>query len=46
VASISAENTSSIRLSQQMGYEQCAHYKQVGEKFGRLVDVVEYQKIL
>jgi L-amino acid N-acyltransferase YncA len=46
VASISAENTASIKLCRQMGYEQCAHYKQVGEKFGRILDVVEYQKIL
>jgi L-amino acid N-acyltransferase YncA len=46
VACISAENTASIKLCQKMGYEKCAHYKEVGEKFGRLLDVVDYQKIL
>jgi L-amino acid N-acyltransferase YncA len=29
-----------------MGYEKCAHYKHVGEKFGRFVDVIDYEKIL
>jgi L-amino acid N-acyltransferase YncA len=46
IASISAENAASIKLCQKMGYEKCAHYKEVGEKFGRILDVVEYQKIL
>jgi phosphinothricin acetyltransferase len=46
LASISGENTASIRLFEKMGYEKCAHYKEVGEKFGRLLDVVDYQKIL
>jgi L-amino acid N-acyltransferase YncA len=46
VASISAENTASIKLLERLGYEKCAHYKKVGEKFGRLLDVVDYQKIL
>jgi L-amino acid N-acyltransferase YncA len=46
VASISGENTGSMKLFEKMGYEKCAHYKEVGEKFGRLLDVVDYQKIL
>jgi phosphinothricin acetyltransferase len=46
IASISGENTHSIKLFQDMGYEECAHYKQVGEKFGRLLDVIDYEKIL
>ncbi len=46
VTSISGENTASIKLMQNLGYEKCAHYKQVGEKFGRLLDVVDFQKIL
>jgi phosphinothricin acetyltransferase len=44
VASISGENIASIKLFQKMGYEKCAHYKKVGEKFGRLLDVVDYQR--
>ena len=46
VTSICGENVASIKLAQKMGYEQCARYRQVGEKFGRLLDVVEFQKIL
>jgi phosphinothricin acetyltransferase len=46
IASISGENNASLKLFQKMGYEKCAHYKQVGEKFGRLVDVIDYEKIL
>jgi L-amino acid N-acyltransferase YncA len=46
LASISGENTASIKLFQRMGFEKCAHYKEVGEKFGRFLDVVDYQKIL
>jgi phosphinothricin acetyltransferase len=46
LASISGENTSSIRLFERMGFEKCAHYREVGEKFGRLLDIVDYQKIL
>ena len=46
VASISGENIASMKLFQRMGYDQCAHYKQVGEKFGRLQDIVDYEKIL
>lgn len=46
VASISCENTASIKLCQRMGYEQCAHYREAGEKFGRILDVVDFQKIL
>jgi L-amino acid N-acyltransferase YncA len=43
---ITGENLSSIKLFEKCGYEKCAHYKQVGEKFNRLLDVVSYQKII
>jgi phosphinothricin acetyltransferase len=46
VATITGENERSIRLFAQSGYEKCAHYREVGRKFGRLLDVVAYQKIL
>jgi len=45
VGSISSENIQSIKLVEKMGYVQCAHYKEVAEKFGRLLDVIDYQKI-
>jgi phosphinothricin acetyltransferase len=46
IASISGENSPSIRLFEKMGYEQCAHYKQVSRKFDRRIDLMCYEKIL
>jgi phosphinothricin acetyltransferase len=46
LASISGENTASVKLFQRMGFEKCAHYREVAEKFGRFLDIVDYQKIL
>jgi L-amino acid N-acyltransferase YncA len=46
VATITGENEKSIGLFAKNGYTQCAHYREVGQKFGRLLDVVAYQKIL
>jgi L-amino acid N-acyltransferase YncA len=46
VATICGENTRSIKLFDKNGYAKCAHYREVGEKFGQLLDVVAYQKIL
>lgn len=46
IAIIAGENQASIRLFEKCGYEQCAHFKKVGEKFDRLLDVVAYQKII
>jgi L-amino acid N-acyltransferase YncA len=43
---ISGENQPSIRLFEKCGYKKCGHYHQVGEKFGRVLDVVSYEKIL
>ena len=43
---ITAENYQSIALFEKCGFEKCAHFKKVGEKFNRLLDVVAMQKIL
>jgi L-amino acid N-acyltransferase YncA len=43
---ISGDNENSIKLFAKNGYEKCAHYKQIGEKFHQILDVVSYQKIL
>lgn len=43
---ISGGNHASERLFKKSGYEKCAHFKQVGEKFDQIIDVVAYQKIL
>ncbi|MDR3591334.1 MAG: GNAT family N-acetyltransferase [Negativicutes bacterium] len=46
IATICGQNGESIRLFAKNGYRQCAHYLEVGRKFGQLLDVVAYQKIL
>ena len=43
---ISGDNEGSIRLFEKAGYEKCAHFRRVGEKFGKILDVVAYQKII
>ena len=46
VATICGENEKSIHLVERNGYFRCAHYKEVGLKFGQYLDIVGYQKIL
>ena len=46
LAIISGQNEASIRLCAKNGYNKCAHYKEVGQKFGQLLDIVAYQKII
>lgn len=41
---ISGDNHGSISLFEKSGYAKCAHFKNVGEKFGKILDVVAYQK--
>ncbi|NIK70971.1 MULTISPECIES: GNAT family N-acetyltransferase [unclassified Paenibacillus] len=46
VATICTENERSIRLFERLGYEKCAHFKEVGYKFNRRLDIASYQKII
>ncbi|MFX1371851.1 MAG: GNAT family N-acetyltransferase [Promethearchaeota archaeon] len=46
IAVISEENKGSIKFFEKNNFEKCAHLKEIGMKFGRLIDVVFYQKIL
>lgn len=41
---ITGDNTGSIALFRKCGYTQCACFKNVGEKFGKILDVVAFQK--
>lgn len=41
---ICGENIASIKLFEKCGYSKCGHLKNVGEKFGRILDIVIYQK--
>ena len=46
IASISGENSESIELFRKLEYDQCAHFKKIGEKWGRAIDVIFFQKSL
>jgi len=46
VTIICGENIESIGFFASLGYQKCAHYREVGTKFGRLLDIVSFQKIL
>jgi L-amino acid N-acyltransferase YncA len=44
IASISGENNRSLSLFSRMGYRQCAHYRKIASKFGRKLDIIDFQK--
>ena len=46
IALICGENRGSIALFEKSGYIKCAHYKEVGNKFNRWLDLIAYQKII
>ena len=46
IAGVDAENTGSIRFHQRLGFAQVAHFREVGFKFGRWLDLVFLQRIL
>jgi phosphinothricin acetyltransferase len=43
VGTLCGENRASIRLMEKAGYSRCAHLKNIGEKIGKVLDVVIYQ---
>jgi L-amino acid N-acyltransferase YncA len=46
IATISFPNEKSIRLHEKLGYVQVAHFKNMGYKFDRWIDVGYWQKML
>jgi phosphinothricin acetyltransferase len=46
IAGIDTEQTGSITLHEKFGFEQVAHLKEVGHKFGRWLDVIYLQLML
>lgn len=44
IGTLCGENHASIRLMETCGYTRCAQLKNVGEKFGKVLDVVMYEK--
>lgn len=46
MAGICSENKGSMKLAESLGFEKVGHLKNVGEKFGRMLDLVYYEKQL
>ncbi|GAB2879928.1 GNAT family N-acetyltransferase [Pseudoduganella ginsengisoli] len=46
IGGIALPNDASVALHEKMGYEKAAHFKEVGFKFGRWLDVGYWQKKL
>jgi phosphinothricin acetyltransferase len=46
IAGVDAENAASIRFHERLGFERVAHFRQVGFKFGRWLDLVFLQLML
>lgn len=46
IGGVALPNEASIRLHQKFGFEQVAHFKEVGFKFNRWIDVTYWQVIL
>lgn len=46
IGAIDADNAASIRLHEQLGFEKVAHFREVGRKFGRWLDLVFMQRYL
>ena len=46
VGAVDADNAASLRFHQKLGFAECAHFHEVGRKFGRWLDLVFVEKIL
>ena len=46
IAGIDSTNAISIRLHEQLGFTEVAHFKQVGYKFGRWLDLKFFERLL
>ena len=46
ISVITAENQASIRLHEKLGFSFCGKMHEVGEKFGRMLDIVNYELLV
>jgi len=46
IAGVDADNAASIRFHERLGFQRCAHLREVGHKFGRWLDLVFLQRLL
>ena len=44
IGGIDAANHTSIRFHERLGFERVAHFREVGHKFGRWLDLVFMQR--
>lgn len=46
IGGVDADNAASLRFHERLGFEKVAHFKQVGFKFGRWLDLTFLQRML
>ena len=46
ISVITAENQARIRLHEKFGFSFCGKMHEVGEKFGRMLDIVNYELLV
>ena len=46
IACITAENEESCQFHERLGFKKVSHFEQVGQKFGRWLDVADYELML
>lgn len=46
IGGVDASNVGSLRMHERLGFEQVAHFREVGHKFGRWLDLVFVQRFL
>ena len=46
IAGVDADNAASLRFHERLGFERVAHFREVGFKFGRWLDLVFLQRTL
>jgi phosphinothricin acetyltransferase len=46
IGGIDAANEGSLRMHERLGFERVAHFREVGRKFGRWLDLVFVQRFI
>lgn len=46
IGGVALPNEGSVRLHEKFGFQKCAHFREVGFKFDRWIDVAYWQRIL
>lgn len=46
IGGVALPNDASVRLHEKFGFEKCAHFRDVGFKFGRWIDVAYWERLL